>query len=936
LTDRFRRVDAIFDAAVDLSGDEQAECLDRACAGDEEMRAEVLELLREYHRSDSFLDSPAAQIAAPLLDAAAALAGPVPDRVGPFRVVREIGRGGMGRVFLAERVDGQFDQRVALKVIQTGAPGVVKRFMEERRILALLAHPGIARLLDGGITNGGLPYFAMELVDGEPIDRYCDSHELSLDERLDLFVRVCDAVSYAHQHLVIHRDLKPSNILVTGDGQVKLLDFGIAKVLGPRSAGDLTQTEHSVMTPEFAAPEQVRGTSISTATDVYSLGVLLYMLLTGERPYDVRGKSPAEVERIVCTEVPPKPSTQVTPAMRRRVRGDLDLIVMTALQKEEARRYQSPAALADDLRRFRDGHAILARRDSTVYRLRKFVGRHRIGVAAGTLGVLGLIGAASRERVLRNDAELAARKSSEVEAFLVSVFDVADPMGRRATEGGSVTARELLDRGASRIDSTLVAQPEVQAQLRSVLGRVYSNLGLYDKATPLLQRALAQRATVSGAADSTVATTMDLLGMSLLRQDKYADAEPLLRAALDHRRRIFGNAHASTAESVTHLATLFEERNDYNAAEPLYREALTILETAFGDSAVEVGDVMNDLGLLLLRNSKHDEGERMLRRSLEIKVRHLGENHPHTAATMQNLAQLFQTRGRYPEAEAFHRRSLAAKRRALGDVHPSVTIGLNNLANLLTRQMGKLEEGEALAREALALDRQIFGENHSYVAASLANVGVIARMQGRFDEADSLLRQALAVNRKVFTEPHERTAGNLSAIAQIRYAIGDGRGAISHMRQAHAQYRKLLGETHLNTIITTGSLGFILAEHGDPVEGESLLRASLARLDPGNGAHHAQVISNEIGLGKALLAQGRADEALPVLERAVGMGKKQFGEGNYRTGEALLLYGKALAAKRRYAEGESMLREAVAALEKNRRGQPRLYARALAAVNSPR
>ena len=479
-TDRFRRVDTIFDAALDLPPDEQTAFIDRECGDDEALRAEVLELVRAYHQADSLLDAPAARVAAPLLDASAALAGPVPERIGAFRVVREIGRGGMGRVFLGERADGEFEQRVAIKLIQHGTPGVLRRFIEERRILALLEHPGIARLVDGGLTPSGLPYFAMELVEGEPIDRYCERRGLTLDQRLELFGRVCEAVAYAHRRLVIHRDLKPSNILVTADGQVKLLDFGIAKLLGPAPA-DETRTFLSAMTPEFAAPEQIRGAAVSTATDVYALGVLLYLLLTGERPYDLRGKSPAEIERIVCDDPPPRPSTQAPARRRRALRGDLDLIVMTALQKAERRRYQSPAALAEDLERFRRGEAILARPDSAGYRLGKFVGRHRVAVGLPALLVAALAGAAGREGVLRGRAEAEARKAREVEQFLVGVFDVADPNGLETPDGGSVTARELLDRGARRIDSSLAGQPEVQAELRSVLGRVYTNLGLYDR-----------------------------------------------------------------------------------------------------------------------------------------------------------------------------------------------------------------------------------------------------------------------------------------------------------------------------------------------------------------------------------------------------------------------------------------------------------------------
>jgi serine/threonine protein kinase len=392
-TERFRRVDTIFDAALDLSIEEQTAFIERECGGDEALRVEVLELVRAYHRSESVLESPAARLAAPLLDAAVAADGPIPDRIGSFRVVREIGRGGMGRVFLGERADGQFEQRVAIKLIQHGAPGVLQRFVEERRILAMLEHPGIARLVDGGITDGGLPYFAMELVEGEPIDRYCEAHGLTLDQRLELFAGVCNAVAYAHQHLIVHRDLKPSNILVTATGQVKLLDFGIAKLLGGPGREDLTRTGFTAMTPAFAAPEQVRGGPVSTATDVYALGVLLYLLVSGSRPYELHGRSPSEIERVVCQEPPPKPSSRAPPAVGRRLRGDLDLIVMTALQKDERRRYQSPAALAEDLRRFRQGHPILARPDSARYRLGRFVSRNRTTVALAAATAVALLGA---------------------------------------------------------------------------------------------------------------------------------------------------------------------------------------------------------------------------------------------------------------------------------------------------------------------------------------------------------------------------------------------------------------------------------------------------------------------------------------------------------------------------------------------------------------
>ena len=932
-TDRFRRIDTSFDAAVDVPSAERTAFIERECDGDEELRAEVLELVRAYHSSDSPLELPAARIAAPLLEAAAAMAGPIPDHIGPFRVVREIGRGGMGRVFLGERADGQFEQRVAIKLIQHGAPGVLRRFVEERRILALLEHPGIARLVDGGITDGGLPYFAMELVDGEPIDRYCDARGLTLDERLALFASVCDAVAYAHHHLIIHRDLKPSNILVTADGKVKLLDFGIAKLLGARQTGDdVTHTEVSVMTPEFAAPEQVCGTPVSTATDVYSLGVLLYLLVTGERPYDVRGKSPADVQRVVCDDVPPRPSSRAPAAVRRRLRGDLDLIVMTALQKEKERRYQSPAALAGDLQRFRSGRAILARPDSARYRLAKFVGRHRGGVATATLLVLALAAAASRERVLRGRAEQEARKAKEVEEFLVRVFDVADPYASREPDGGSVTARELLDRGVRRIDSTLAAQPEVQAELRTVLGRVYTNLGLFDRAAPLLQRSLEQHMALRGSLDPHVTANMDLLGVALVRQDRYDEAEPLLRRALEQRRRLLGDRDSATAESIEHLAMLLEQRSRYDAAEPLYREALAIRQSLFGDSSVQVASSLDRLGLLLHRKAAYEEAESLHRRAVAIDLRRLGENHLSTAEAMQNLAMTLQLRRNLREAEHYFRRSLAAKRKVLGDAHPSVTVGLNNLGVLLVRDRSRLDEAEALTREALALDRQIFGERHSYVAEGLRNLGIILRTKGEFAEAERLLRQALEMDRALFGERHRAVATMTYHLAQVRHLVGDSDGAVRLLREALTTYRQLLGGGHVNTVAAMGVLARVLTESGDPREGEALARESLSHLDPAKGQHRWYFIAAQRTLGEAVLVQGRADEALPLLERALAMSSEEFGNDDLRTADAQLAYGSALVAKRRYADAAPLLRAARATLVKNRRAQPRLAARAAAAV----
>ncbi len=928
-TDR-TRIDAVFDVLLDLPPDEQMAYLDRTAANDPALRSEVLHLLQAHRRSKGLLDSPVGELGGLLLDSGE-LPGQAPERIGPWRIVRPLGRGGMGVVFLAERDDGLYEQRVAIKVIYHGNPEMVRRFLEERRILARLEHPGIARLIEGGLTPGGQPYFAMELVEGAHLDHYCRDHDLSLDHRLDLVTEVCEAVSYAHQHLIIHRDLKPSNILVTPAGRVKLLDFGIAKLLSDEAGTDRTETQYAVMTPDFAAPEQVLGEPVSTATDVYALGVVLYLLLTDQYPYHARGRSLLEVTRIICEQEPPKPSTRAPDAFQRRLQGDLDLIVLSALRKDPKRRYQSPAALAEDLRRFREDRPILARSDTAGYRLRKFVGRNRAVVLAVVSLILLLAVGVARERVLRHRAETEARKAEEVGDYVVGVFDVADPYAAERQNGKDVTARALLERGTRRIDSTLAAQPEVQAELRSVFGRAYTNLGLFDQATRLLRQALAQHSRLYGEPNLTVAEDMDRLGYALVQQDKYEEAEPLLRGALAQRRQLLGSSDSATAETLDHLATLYQRRSDYAPAESLFREALTIRRRLMGDSAVDVGESLNNLGVLLFQRDAYDEAEPAYREALAITVRQLGENHPRTAETVQNLAQTQERRGKYAEAESLYRRALAAKRKTLGNAHPSVTINLNNLGEMLIRQ-GRLDEAEVLIREALALDRQIFGENHSFVAASLGNLGTVLKEKGEFAEAERYYREALAINRTMFGAEHSSIALDLNSLGNIRRLQGDVPGAVEYLREALRQARRLLGEDHVTTMAISVNLGRALEAQGRAGEAEQLLRTVSSKLDPANAGHRVWYVSAQSGLGLALVAQGRPDEARGPLEQAVELARQQLGEDHVRTADARLALGRALLATGEYARAEPILRAAAATFEKQRKAQPYFAAQAAAAM----
>jgi serine/threonine-protein kinase len=933
-TDRYRRIDAVFDALLDLPADEQMPYLDRASGDDPELREEVLLLLQAHRRAEGILESPVGHRARALLDDKALLAPEsVPDRIGPWRVVHPIGHGGMGAVYLGHREDGHFEQRAAIKVIRHGSHGLVRRFLEERRILALLEHPGIARLIEGGLTPDGLPYFAMELVEGVHLDRYCDDHDLTVDRRLEVFAEVCEAVSYAHHHLIIHRDLKPSNILVTPAGRVKLLDFGIAKLLSDEAGTHQTDTRLPAMTPQFAAPEQIRGEAVSTATDVYALGVLLYLLLTDQHPYDVQSKSLAELTRIICEQEPPRPSTRAPES--RRIRGDLDLIVLTALHKDPKRRYQTPAALAEDLQRFREARPILARSDTAGYRLAKFVGRHRAGVAVAASLVVLLAAGAARERVLRQQAETEARKAREVGDFLVSVFDVASPFAAERRNGSDVTARTLLEQGTRRLDSALAGQPEVQAELRTVFGRAYTSLGLFDQATSLLRQSLAQHRALYGVPNLVVAEDMDRLGDALAQQDQYAEAELLLREALAQRRQLLGSSDDATAESLDHLATLYQRRNDYAAAEPLFREGLAIRRRLFGDTAVAVGESLNNVGVLLSQKGEYDRAEPLFREALAIDVRQLGENHPRTAETMQNLASTQERRGQYAEAESLYRRALAAKRKTLGNAHPSVTINLNNLGELLIAR-NRPDEAEPLIREALALDRQIFGENHSYVAASLRNLGTVLKLKGEFAESERRYREALAINRAMFGPEHFSVALDLNNLGTVRRLQNDVPGAVEYFRESAALARRLLGEDHISAIAVSINLGRALEAQGNAAEAEQLLRRASAKLDTANAAHRAWYVNAQSGLGLALVAQGRAAEARDLLEHAVELARREFGDEHVRTADAQLALGRALLATREYDKAEPVLRAAAASLERQRKTQPYFAAQAAGALEELR
>ena len=882
------RIDAILDDVLERDPAERAAVIARACGDDRTLRAHVEALVAADSKASGFLDRPAAEYAADVVRAAsqdrdAEDVESAGDLIGPYRVIREIGRGGMGRVFLASRADGQFEQQVALKLVRSGPYGseILNRFLRERQILARLQHPNIARLLDGGVTSDGRPYFAMEYVDGQPITTYCTTHRLDVPRRLDLFTAVGDAVQYAHQNLVVHRDLKPSNTLVTAEGQVKLLDFGIAKVLHQEDDGPhdhtLTRLGSGPMTPEYASPEQVRGEPVTTATDVYALGALAYELLTGRGPHTLTRLTAAEVERVITQREVDRPSHAVGRGrhdgeddgaaaraqrlkLRRQLKGDLDTILLKALQKDPARRYASAGAFVDDIRRYQRGLPIAARRDSFGYRTGKFVRRNAIGVAATALVaaslVAGLIGTAWQARVASREAA----KAREVSRFLSSLFEVADPARANADD---ITARELLDRGAARIESELSAQPEVQAEMMFLLGGISRKLNQYDRAQALLDRALTLRGGLSGRPGDAVADVTGELARLAHDRGRPDEAERLHRDALAMRRAAHGAGHPSVAASMRDLAAVLNSRGKYDEAERLLRDALRLHQSLYGPEHEEIASDLEELQSTL--RGRGDPGAAVVaaRRCLDMRLKILGSDHLDTATAMNNLAVLLYDKWELAEAERLYRQVLAFDRRRLGDLHSNTATVMNNLAFVL-RDQGQYDEAERLYRSALDLDKRLFGAEHPYVATVMSNLATTLFRKGDLDQAERLYRGSLEMFTRVYGDSHWRV------------------GAVA------------------------GGLATVLSAKGDD-GAEAMYRDALTRLERALPARHPQLEPIQIGLGRELMRKQRPSDAEPVLRQAWESRTARLGANDPRSAEAQVRLGLCLAALERHDEARPLL-----------------------------
>lgn len=765
---------------------------------------------------------------------------PAGRMIGPYRLVRSLGQGGMGEVFLAERADEQFQQKVAIKLVRRGllSRHVQGRLRQERQILATLNHPNIARLYDGGATDDGTPYIVMEYIDGEPLDIYCDRRQLSVEQRLRLFITVCSAVHRAHQGLVVHRDLKPSNILVTSEGVPKLLDFGIAKMLDDRQLMHtlaVTQEDIRVMTPDHASPEQISGELISTASDIYVLGVLLYELLCGYKPFVLRGKRLAELERAICEETPPSPSEVISAAerqedggiaqvaaqrsvsvakLRRLLQGDLDNIVTMAMRKEPERRYASAEQMAGDVDRYLQGLPVLARPDSWSYRAEKFVRRHTLGVGLSAALVAVLIGFTAtvylqslrikQERDLaeteRSIAEQQRETAVAVSGFLNDSFRVADPF---AQGGNSVTARQILDNGAKRIGSELNNQPAIKAAVLDTIGTAYLGLGLPEDAQPLIEQGLSVRRSLFGNDSEEVASSLYSLNRVYEKKGDLTRAEALARQSLAINQRKTGPASLQSATSLCRLGVIHRVKDELAAAEKLFQSCLDIRRAQLGQHHELLTTPLDNLAHIAAHRGDNLLAEKYLSQALEIDRRTRSEEHPQYIRHLLRLAMATHDRGATNQAEPLFRRAVELSERVLGPEHPET---LDTMSAMGTFQMesGRLTEAEQTLSRVLAINRRI-RPDHFYVGNDLENLGRLAFRKHEFAKAERFLNEALDVYRAKLPPTSGFIATTLTILGRTQVEQDRPKDAIGSLTEAAAAWHAEYGEKSAGYAIATAT-----------------------------------------------------------------------------------------------------------------------------------
>ncbi|HWJ34368.1 MAG TPA: serine/threonine-protein kinase [Steroidobacteraceae bacterium] len=891
---RWQKIQSLFEEIADSDPAERAARLASSCGDDPELRHSVESLLESDRRTEDPLHHAISEAAESLMqEHQDRLLG---MRIGAYRVVSILGHGGMSTVYRAERDDSQYQQTVAIKVLHhaTLHPRLRSRLHSERHILATLDHPSIARLIDSGDLEDGTPYLVMEHVDGESVDAYCDSRTLFVRERLELFIQICTAVQYAHRNLVVHRDIKAANIFVTGDGQPKLLDFGIAKLLAPESLSHtlpVTRLQERILTPENAAPEQVLGRPITTATDIYSLGVLLYQLLTGRSPYRLLSYSQLQLERAICMDDPVRPSQMVISKLsgendgdrsrisdrrglspqrlRARLGGDLDAIIAMAMRKEPDRRYPSVEALADDLNRHLLGRPVVARQGDWRYNTAKFLRRHVFAVLAVGVVILGLalitgVTLWQNHRIeLARDATAQERdRAQQVSAFLVDVFSQADPFNALGREP---TAKDLLDRGSEKILGNASLQPEVRAQLLESIGLAYRRQGLSDRAVPLFEQAVAIR-----------------------RQER----------PFDSRR---------TAAALANLAQALTDGGHLISAEAYLQQALQMSRNGEDTPSRETGDILEQFGEFEL-NAKSDpeSAAKLFTDALDIYRGAGGSQSLSVASTLSDLASAAVWKGDFTLAEHYQREAMTIFQGTVSRNHPDHAMALATLGYILT-QRGKNQEAEQVLNEALEIGRNVFGSSDQRVAQIESHLGILYDRQGESARAIQATRNAVKIATEKLGLKHYLSGYYLDSLASLYAKADDLPDAENYARQALSVYAQALPARHLYVASTRQLLGEILLRRDALAAAEVELRAAVDINAALAGADSWRTARSQASLGWALILRDKAAEGEPMLTAARNRLLATVGSTHAATQWASAHLAEYLESRHRDAEAAQVL-----------------------------
>jgi eukaryotic-like serine/threonine-protein kinase len=827
---RWERIQTLFHAAVAMPDAERAGFLRAECAEDPELLLEVRALLEADTEGAAVLERNVASLAGDLLSGGGAL--PL-QTLGPYRIEKLLGEGGMGVVYLAERSDLQ--TKVAVKVLRDAwlSPARRVRFSAEQRTLAQLSHPAIARIYDADTTTEGTPWFVMEYVPGVPITEYCRANATSIEGRLELFRGVCEAVQHAHAQAVIHRDLKPSNILVKPDGTIKLLDFGIAKHLDTLDAEiDQTRTGLRLMTPAYAAPEQIRGERVGIRTDVYALGVILYELLCGEHPFDLATCTPAEAVSIVLERDPERPSVVarrpggLDPRGRSAGRtswADLDVLCLAAMHKDPARRYATVDALIRDVDHYLAGEALEARADAFGYRLGKFVRRRRAAVITTAVVLAAIVGLVLfytvRLTTARNEALAEAARTQRIQRFMLRLFEGGDAEIGPADDMRVAT---LVDRGVQEARS-LSAEPVVQTELYATLGGIYAKLGNLDRADELLKLSLDERRALLGAEHPDVAGSLVALGVLRADQARYDEAERLVRAGLETAKNHLPPEHPAVRSATAALGHVLVERGSYEEATKLLDEAVRIDEK-HGAVTPELAESLHELSNAHFYLGHMAEAQALTERVLGMTRTLYGDRHPLVAEDLINLGAIQQEQGHYVESERYHREALDLIRAWYGNDHYRTASALTMVARSIIFQK-RYGEATVLLKEAVAVQERVFGPNHPKVASAVNELGVVALQQDRFDDAEAAFRRMVDIYRKAYPQGHYLIGIALSNLASVSMSRHDNVQAEKLYREAIAIYVATLPPDHMNTGIARIKLGRALLRQNRFAEGEKESRA---------------------------------------------------------------------------------------------------------------